>query len=180
MTHLPPSHHQPVCTVHLSHSHIHYASVHPWIHHCEGSLPLSPSCLPSVCSVHLSHPSIYRASVHHLEESVPLSLPDTLPSINPLWTMHLSHSPILPSSCVNPSLWRICPFLHQCMCTMHLYHSSVHHASVHRPSLLRVCPFLSPSIDLPCEGRPGMSPPCLESQGCHLIPLCYPLSCSSA
>ena len=30
------------------------------------------------------------------------------------------------------------------------------------------------------EGRPGclMSPPCLESQGCHLIPLFYPLSCS--
>ena len=25
-----------------------------------------------------------------------------------------------------------------------------------------------------------MSPPCLESQGCHLIPLCYLLSCSSA
>ena len=24
-----------------------------------------------------------------------------------------------------------------------------------------------------------MSPPCLESQGCHLIPLCYLLSCSS-
>ena len=32
------------------------------------------------------------------------------------------------------------------------------------------------------EGRPGclMSPPCLESQGCHLIPLFYLLSCSSA
>ena len=35
------------------------------------------------------------------------------------------------------------------------------------------------------EGRPGMSdvsppPPCLESQGCHLIPLCHLLSCSSA
>ncbi len=25
-----------------------------------------------------------------------------------------------------------------------------------------------------------MSAPCLESQGCHLIPLCYHLSCSSA
>ena len=25
-----------------------------------------------------------------------------------------------------------------------------------------------------------MSFPCLESQGCHLIPLCYPLSCFSA
>ena len=25
-----------------------------------------------------------------------------------------------------------------------------------------------------------MSPPCLESQGCHLIPLCYFLSCSTA
>ena len=25
-----------------------------------------------------------------------------------------------------------------------------------------------------------MSPPCLESRGCHLIPLCYLLSCSSA
>ena len=25
-----------------------------------------------------------------------------------------------------------------------------------------------------------MLPPCLESQGCHLIPLCYLLSCSSA
>ena len=25
-----------------------------------------------------------------------------------------------------------------------------------------------------------MSLPCLESQGCHLIPLCYRLSCSSA
>ena len=33
------------------------------------------------------------------------------------------------------------------------------------------------------KGRLGMcdvSPPCLESQGCHLIPLYYPLSCSSA
>ena len=32
------------------------------------------------------------------------------------------------------------------------------------------------------EGRPGMSDvsPRLESQGCHLIPLCYLLSCSSA
>ena len=32
------------------------------------------------------------------------------------------------------------------------------------------------------EGRPGMSDvsPCLVSQGCHLIPLCYRLSCSSA
>ena len=31
------------------------------------------------------------------------------------------------------------------------------------------------------EGGRGclMSPPCLESQGCHLIPLCYLLSCSS-
>ena len=37
-----------------------------------------------------------------------------------------------------------------------------------------------------CQGPPKggrgclMSPPCLESQGCHLIPLCYLLSCSSA
>ena len=32
------------------------------------------------------------------------------------------------------------------------------------------------------EGRPGMSDvsPCLESQGCHLIPLYYLLSCSSS
>ena len=38
--------------------------------------------------------------------------------------------------------------------------------------------FLSPS---PKGGRGClMSPPCLESQGCHLIPLCYLLSCSSA
>ena len=35
---------------------------------------------------------------------------------------------------------------------------------------------------LPPKGGRGclMSPPCLESQGCHLIPLCYLLSCSSA
>ena len=34
----------------------------------------------------------------------------------------------------------------------------------------------------PPKGGGGclMSPPCLESQGCHLIPLCYLLSCSSA
>ena len=34
----------------------------------------------------------------------------------------------------------------------------------------------------PLKGGRGclMSPPCLESQGCHLIPLCYLLSCSSA
>ena len=34
----------------------------------------------------------------------------------------------------------------------------------------------------PPKGGQGclMSPPCLESQGCHLIPLCYLLSCSSA
>ena len=34
----------------------------------------------------------------------------------------------------------------------------------------------------PRKGGRGclMSPPCLESQGCHLIPLCYLLSCSSA
>ena len=33
----------------------------------------------------------------------------------------------------------------------------------------------------PPKGGRGclMSPPCLESQGCHLIPLCYLLSCSS-
>ena len=35
---------------------------------------------------------------------------------------------------------------------------------------------------LPPKGGRGclMSPPCLESQGCHLDPLCYLLSCSSA
>ena len=35
---------------------------------------------------------------------------------------------------------------------------------------------------IPPKGSRGclMSPPCLESQGCHLIPLCYLLSCSSA
>ena len=35
---------------------------------------------------------------------------------------------------------------------------------------------------VPPKGGRGclMSPPCLESQGCHLIPLCYLLSCSSA
>ena len=34
----------------------------------------------------------------------------------------------------------------------------------------------------PPKGGRGclMSPPCLESQGCHLIPLCCLLSCSSA
>ena len=34
----------------------------------------------------------------------------------------------------------------------------------------------------PPKGGRGclMSPPCLESQGCHLIPLCCRLSCSSA
>ena len=34
----------------------------------------------------------------------------------------------------------------------------------------------------PPKGGRGclMSPPCLESQGCHLIPRCYLLSCSSA
>ena len=34
----------------------------------------------------------------------------------------------------------------------------------------------------PPKGGRGclMSPPCLKSQGCHLIPLCYLLSCSSA
>ena len=33
----------------------------------------------------------------------------------------------------------------------------------------------------PPKGGRGciMSPPCLESEGCHLIPLCYLLSCSS-
>ena len=39
----------------------------------------------------------------------------------------------------------------------------------------------SPST-LPRKGGRGclMSPPCLESQGCHLIPLCYLVSCASA
>ena len=38
------------------------------------------------------------------------------------------------------------------------------------------------SVVIPPKGGRGclMSPPCLESQGCHLIPLCYLLSCSSA
>ena len=37
------------------------------------------------------------------------------------------------------------------------------------------------SLSPPKGGRGClMSPPCLESQGCHLIPLCYLLSCSSA
>ena len=37
-------------------------------------------------------------------------------------------------------------------------------------------------LSKPLKGGGGclMSPPCLESQGCHLIPLCYLLSCSSA
>ena len=40
---------------------------------------------------------------------------------------------------------------------------------------------LSLSLSTPKGGRGClMSPPCLESQGCHLIPLCYLLSCSSA
>ena len=43
---------------------------------------------------------------------------------------------------------------------------------------------VSPCLFLfqPPKGGRGclMSPPCLESQGCHLIPLCYLLSCSSA
>ena len=40
----------------------------------------------------------------------------------------------------------------------------------------------TPPPSPPPKGGPGclMSPPCLESQGCHLIPLCYRLSCSSA
>ena len=38
------------------------------------------------------------------------------------------------------------------------------------------------SLPVPPKGGRGclMSPPCLESQGCYLIPLCYLLSCSSA
>ena len=38
------------------------------------------------------------------------------------------------------------------------------------------------SVVSPSKGGRGclMSPPCLESQDCHLIPLCYLLSCSSA
>ena len=38
--------------------------------------------------------------------------------------------------------------------------------------------FFSP---LPPKGSRGclMSPPCLESRGCYLVPLCYLLSCSS-
>ena len=37
-------------------------------------------------------------------------------------------------------------------------------------------------MSIPPKGGCGclMSPPCLESQGCHLIPLCYLLSCVSA
>ena len=41
--------------------------------------------------------------------------------------------------------------------------------------------FMSEDQNLLEKGRGClMSPPCLESQGCHLIPLCYLLSCSSA
>ena len=48
-----------------------------------------------------------------------------------------------------------------------------------------LCKFVSGLIlwfmDPPKGGRGClMSPPCLESLGCHLIPLCYLLSCSSA
>ena len=45
------------------------------------------------------------------------------------------------------------------------------------------CTSLCKSITrLPPKGGQGclMSPPCLKSQGCHLIPLYYPLTCSSA
>ena len=48
--------------------------------------------------------------------------------------------------------------------------------------LLHVCLCPLTSILYPLKGGRGclMSPPCLESQGCHLIPLCCLLSCSSA
>ena len=46
----------------------------------------------------------------------------------------------------------------------------------------RTFPISGLSLLTPPKGGRGylMSPPCLESQGCHLIPLCYLLSCSSA
>ena len=45
-----------------------------------------------------------------------------------------------------------------------------------------VCVWHKIAVKQPPKGGRGclMSPPCLESQGCHLIPLCYLLSCSSA
>ena len=49
----------------------------------------------------------------------------------------------------------------------------------------QICAFCCQNFPLPPPPPKGsrgclMSPPCLESQGCHLIPLCYLLSCSSA
>ena len=46
--------------------------------------------------------------------------------------------------------------------------------------MIRVLSFVAPSHSLSTPRGCLMSPPCLESQGCHWIPLCYLLSCSSA
>ena len=55
---------------------------------------------------------------------------------------------------------------------------------LHVVRMLRILSMLTPFTLFLCPPKGGrgclMSPPCLESQGCHLIPLCYLLSCSSA
>ena len=58
---------------------------------------------------------------------------------------------------------------------------AVSHEAWYRTSHFRR-DFLCSLTESPPKGGRGclMSPPCLESQGCHLIPLCYLLSCSSA
>ena len=51
------------------------------------------------------------------------------------------------------------------------------------PVVVNIVPVVVDTVSVvPPKGGRGclMSPPCLESQGCHLIPLCYLLSCSSA
>ena len=81
---------------------------------------------------------------------------------------HSEHLSLSPFSAVSAGLFHpktnTCPFPHSMLC-------------------LQVCsiPRRTP-VPFPPKGGRGclMSPPCLESQGCHLIPLCYLLSCSSA
>ena len=76
---------------------------------------------------------------------------------------------------LNTNKWNL-----NCKVRLHLY-------ILRSKGLVRVVSRAYALESLHCFSRPPkgsrkclMSPPCLESQGCHLIPLCYLLSCSSA
>ena len=163
---------------------------------CLISLPLSSlshlSLLSLLSSHHpptpsLSHLSLSLSSLSHLSSSLFLiSSPPTTPNPPPFFVSPLP----LSLSHLSPSISSLSPPTHPpflpCLISPPL--SSLSHLTPSlSPSIHLLCPSLAftpfPSFSPPTpKGYWGcvMSTPCLESQGCHLIPLSYPFSCFSA